>query len=244
MVLPSVYWGSWIVIHATLFRFIVVENAENHVFFEERICLPSGSCCGNVSTSGAAVPDTSYLMNLISRQQNHFESFPGLPLMDELSHLLLQLLPLQLLLQENLEARHMGGPLRVLLVGLGEKRSTFMCRTTHRWITARSEGGGDSEIMWMHDSSRQGGQASAFTRQSPMGGRVLSSVHECQTCLDHAWQSWVVFSDSERGTEVSACCTAALGSRSTNGQKVIKQQQQMRKHQISIKNCICKVFSH
>lgn len=44
-----------------------------------------------------------------------------LPLVDELGHLLLHLFALQLLLQENLETRHRGRPLGVLLVGLRRK---------------------------------------------------------------------------------------------------------------------------
>ena len=45
-----------------------------------------------------------------------------LPLVDELGHLLLHLFALQLLLQENLETRHRGRPLGVLLVGLRRKK--------------------------------------------------------------------------------------------------------------------------
>lgn len=46
--------------------------------------------------------------------------------MDKLGHLLLHLFSLQLLLQEDLEARHRGGPLGVLLVGLQrEEGSSF-----------------------------------------------------------------------------------------------------------------------
>lgn len=48
-----------------------------------------------------------------------------LPLVDKLGHLFLHLFALQLLLQKNLEARHRGGPLGVLLVGLRKRRASF-----------------------------------------------------------------------------------------------------------------------
>lgn len=45
--------------------------------------------------------------------------------MDKLGHLFLHLFALQLLLQEDLEARHRGGPLGVLLVGLRGRTASF-----------------------------------------------------------------------------------------------------------------------
>lgn len=69
--------------------------------------------------------------------------------MDELGHLLLHLFALQLLLQEDLEARHRGGALGVLLVGLRRKRTMKRRRrasqnqlTTYAFTEIAFRGGG------------------------------------------------------------------------------------------------------
>lgn len=61
------------------------------------------------------------------------------PLVDKLGHLLLHLFALQLLLQEDLEARHRGGPLGVLPVGLRrEEGSSFKKTTKQQWTNKQT----------------------------------------------------------------------------------------------------------
>lgn len=67
--------------------------------------------------SGTLVHRQGSVIPRLQRACKHSETKLS-PLVDKLGHLLLHLFALQLLLQEDLEARHRGGPLGVLLVGL------------------------------------------------------------------------------------------------------------------------------
>lgn len=80
-------------------------------------------CESNKSSSSWNISVTLCLTLLLINHSiktlvNKLRVLSSLPLVDELGHLLLHLFALQLLLQENLEARHRVRPLGVFLVGL------------------------------------------------------------------------------------------------------------------------------